>query len=363
MNTISSKPRVAYILQMFGIGGMPKWLFRLASELQDEFEFSFIATNSPHFAKEYKKVAKLYYFPYKSPFLQYFLKWKGFDIIQTANKRMYVDAAINAGTKVIIERTDGIRAGAALGDKSGLDAVIASTRGLVPILENMIAKERIHLIFNGIDSEKYQNITANRFGFSDKDIIIGRVSRMTFGKNISLLIQSVIELRQDPKYDHVRLVICGGDNTEPQSQPALARYKTEAKPLGDSVIFTGEVFDTDPIVLGFDIGTCTSNPDNEGIPNSLLEAMAAGKPIVSTDVGNISEIVIPNKNGYLTPPGDVPALTAALKQLIDSKSMREEFGKTSLEIIRKDFDIKLQSSKYRELYHDLLKEKTSFEFK
>ena len=117
MTSRKNKPRVAYLLQMFGLGGMPKWIYNLARNLGDEYEFYFIATHSKVFAPEYREVARVKALPFNKWALAAYLRWHRIDLVQTANKRLYADAAILARVPVVIERTDGLRHGAALSSK------------------------------------------------------------------------------------------------------------------------------------------------------------------------------------------------------------------------------------------------------
>lgn len=354
---MNSKPRVACLLQMFGIGGMPKWLYHLAGQLQAEFEFTFIATHSKYVIPEYRDVARVVVLPLNRWALAAYLFVKRIDIAQVANLRTYVDAARLARVPVVIERVDGMRSGAALGAKDGLDAVIASTNGIVPKLKKLIAPEKIHVIYNGVDLKAYEQAVPERFGFGKQDVIIGRTSRLSGGKNISLLIRAVIELRKESYYSHVRLVICGGDTTQPGAPPMLDTLKREAQPLGESVVFTGEILDTAAITCGYDIATCTSRPNNEGIPNSLIEAMAAGKAVVASVADDIPELVEDGRTGSLFPSDDLPGLVRALKKLVDNPELRKQMGAAGKLRVATDFDLERQARKYAQLYGELLAQK------
>jgi glycosyltransferase involved in cell wall biosynthesis len=79
----------------------------------------------------------------------------------------------------------------------------------------------------------------------------------------------------------------------------------------------------------------------EGIPKTLYEAMARGLPIVSTDVGGIAEIVRDGENGLLVPPGNSPALAAAIKKIADDPELREYFSRANLNKA-KEFTIEKQ---------------------
>ncbi|TAK12692.1 MAG: glycosyltransferase [Anaerolineae bacterium] len=350
------KPRIAYILQMFGVGGMPQWLLRLATTLQNEFDIYFIATHSDVFLPSAAEVARLVHLPPEKWRLAATLARQRIDLVQMANLRLYADAAILAGVPVVIERTDGLRNGAALGPKHGLDAVVASTRGTVEPIAGLIPRHKIHVIYNGIDLEHYRQAAPQRFGFGAEDVIIGRTSRLARGKNLSLLIRAVTRLRQVSRFNHVRLVICGGDTTQPDAEPMLAELQAEAAPLGDSAVFAGEVADPAGITAGYDIVTCTSKPENEGIPNSLLEGMAASKPLVSTAVGDIPEILTDGENGFLVPSDDEAALAEALARLVEDADLRRRMGRAGQALIAREFDLATQAEKYAALYRRLLEE-------
>ena len=97
--------------------------------------------------------------------------------------------------------------------------------------------------------------------------------------------------------------------------------------------FTSWIKEIDHLNAGMDIICLTSK--NEGTPVSLIEAQASGKPIVSTNVGGIENVIIPNKTGLLSQVGDLNKFSNNLTQLIEDKELRssmEKFGqKKSLE--------------------------------
>ncbi len=351
------KPRVAYLLQTFGTGGIQTCLYNLASCLRDQFEFHFVATHSDYVVPKFKNVASTVSLPFDKKAIADYLKEHRIDLVQTHNLREYVDAAIGAGVSVVVERTDGLRNGAALKPKQGLDAVIASARGTIPEISKLIDESNITLIYNGLDLAALQRAKPERFGFAEEDVIIGRTSRLGRGKNISMLIKAVGELRRT--YSHVRLVVCGGDTTRPDADRILDALNAEAEPLGDSVVFTGDVERSEGITQGFDIATCVSLPGNEGIPNSLLEAMGAGKPVVATAVDNIPEIVENERTGLLVESDNVAQLVAALRYLIEHPDRAREMAQRGREKIESEFELDTQAAKYSDLYNRLLSEKRS----
>jgi glycosyltransferase involved in cell wall biosynthesis len=87
----------------------------------------------------------------------------------------------------------------------------------------------------------------------------------------------------------------------------------------------GEVLDIVPYLEAAQIFVLCSN--YEGLPLSVLEAMSAGLPVVSTDVGGIREAVIHGESGFLVPRGDMQRMIVRLKMLIDDPDLRLNFGK------------------------------------
>jgi glycosyltransferase involved in cell wall biosynthesis len=83
--------------------------------------------------------------------------------------------------------------------------------------------------------------------------------------------------------------------------------------------------------------------DAEGLPNVVIEAMAAGVPVVATHHAGIGEAVEHDRTGLLVPPGDVPALTAALRRLVDDRDIARSMGEEARRVARDKFDAMTQS--------------------
>ena len=100
-----------------------------------------------------------------------------------------------------------------------------------------------------------------------------------------------------------------------------------------------------------DIGLCTS--DSEGMPLSLIEAQMAGVPVVSTDVGSVSEIVEDGKTGYLASRG-LQSLAAALKPLVESADLRMAMGSAAKPRATELFSADVMVQAHLRLYRRLL---------
>ena len=344
--------RIAYLLYDFDMGGMVSWVYRLATRLADRHELHFVCTHVPRIAPRFSDVGRAHYVGRDWGALQRYLRRHRIDVVQYGQHRVFGDCAMAARVPVVIERTDGARDGALEHSKRSLDAVVASTRGTVPRLAELVDPSRIHLIYNGVDVEHHRSVSPNRLDYADDDILIGRVSRLGRGKNIELLIDAVRQLND--RHPQIRLIIVGGSSRMPGATDGERALRAHATGLESWVRFVGQVDQPDSLIAGFDIGACVSRQGNEGIPNSLLECMAAGKPVVATDVDDIAELIVEDENGLLVHDNDLTSLVQALERLIQHPALRQRLGQRAQQRITRDFDLDIQAKKYEDLYDTLL---------
>lgn len=151
----------------------------------------------------------------------------------------------------------------------------------------------------------------------DDAVVIGCVSRLDPLKDHASLLRAFALVRAE-KAD-VFLVLIG----DGERRTSLGRLATELK-IDGAMHFAGEVRGRDNLHRGFDISVLASL--SEGFPNTLVEAMAAGVPVVSTAVGGSVDAVVDGKTGLLVPPGNPEALAEALLRLSTDRALRKEFG-------------------------------------
>jgi glycosyltransferase involved in cell wall biosynthesis len=89
---------------------------------------------------------------------------------------------------------------------------------------------------------------------------------------------------------------------------------------------------------------------SEGAPLSVLEAMAAGLPVVASDVGGVAELVVDGETGLLVPPGDPDRLAAALARVLDDRALRERLGAAGRARARERFDLAALRAAHLDLY-------------
>jgi glycosyltransferase involved in cell wall biosynthesis len=342
--------RIAFILTDFDFGGMPTWVYTLATRLASRHELHFLGTDVERIAPKFSAVGRPQFVGHDWRRLRRYLRDHHIDIVQYGNRRIFGECALAAGVPVVVERTGGQRR--LRESKRGLDAVIASSAGTVPIIAHGTSRDRIHVIHNGVDVARFATAAPDRLDFGSGDVVIGTLTRFGRGKNLALLLDAVRALVA--RHPHVRLALVGGNSRMPGAEDHERVLRAGASGLEAHVRFVGQVEDPASLAAGFDIGACTSVRGGEGIPNALIECMAAGKPVVSTEVGDVSELVEDGTHGLLVPDGDLAALVAALERLVVDAGLRATLGARAQARVARDFDVDVQARKYEALFESLL---------
>ena len=147
-----------------------------------------------------------------------------------------------------------------------------------------------------------------------------------------------------------KFVLVGDGRLRKRVERLIKKYNLEGK-----VILTGWRNDIPRILSAIDALVLTSLW--EGLPISVLEAMASSKPVVATNTGGISEVVIENHTGFLVKPKDVPALCERLNILLKDKFLRDFIGGNARKSLGADFQIKETAGETEQLYESLIKER------
>ena len=202
---------------------------------------------------------------------------------------------------------------------------IGVSRDTCNFLKKMGARETL-LIHNGINTDIFEKKELSQ---PTTTVTITFVGRLVYGKGVQDLILTFPEITRKSK---VRLLIIGDGSYRPELE-RLAQNIDKGKIL---FLGTKEPKEIAELLSTTDIFV---NPSySEGLPTSVLEAGAAGLPIVATDVGGTREIIEDGKNGFLIPPGDSRALKEKVCQLIKNKELRENLGRNIQQFVKKNFD-------------------------
>jgi glycosyltransferase involved in cell wall biosynthesis len=221
---------------------------------------------------------------------------------------------------------------------------------------------KFEIIPLGFDLQKFEHGQAEKrrkfrqaYNLDDDEIAIGIVGRLVPIKNHKLFLKalSIVSATTSKK---IRAFIIGdGDernNIEMYARNLGLQFNNNSHTQKNIVTFTGWIKDIDVSNAGMDIIALTSN--NEGTPVSLIEAQASGKPIVSTSIGGIEDIVIKNKTALLSTINDEQALAQNLLKLIEDDKLRYSFSVNGADFVRHKYSYQRLCSDMAALYFSLL---------
>ena len=212
--------------------------------------------------------------------------------------------------------------------------------------EKIAPPEKIVKIYSGIEVEQFRNETPSpelksRLGIQPEETVIGVVSKLWEGKGHEVLIDAVARLLDSGC--RVKLLIVGEGNLE-------EKLKEKPNHLGikKNVVFTGFWSDVPEITAILDFSVLPSF--YEGMGRVVLEAMAAGKPVVASRVGGVPEFVEDGVTGYLISPGDVEALVDRLKTLIGDSDLRQTMGQQGAQRMRHEHSAETMVNLIHQVY-------------
>ena len=225
-------------------------------------------------------------------------------------------------------------------NSAAVAADVATREGIDPA--------RIRVIRNGVELPSLPTDTQRRalrasWGVTDDAPVIGSVGTFKRGKG-QARIAGVMRHIHDTSPDAWLVFVGDG--------PELASVQQFTREVGlDRVRFVGTVQDARTLYAGFDV--LVSASEAEGLPNVVLEAAASARPVVATDAGGTSEIVVDGKTGILVPVGDDDALGLALTRLLSDPRLAERLGRGARDLAARAFGLDRFISETADLYVEM----------
>lgn len=220
------------------------------------------------------------------------------------------------------------------------------------IQHSQIPGGKISVIYNGVGMTNQNPLQTRNLKkpleIENEGEIIITVGRLHAQKGHCYLLQAIAKAGK--KVPKIKLIIIGEGEEENNLKNLV-----KSLDLKDKIIFAGLRGDVEKI---FPIAELFILPSLwEGMPNAILEAMAAGKPIVATKVGGVPELVVHGETGILVPPEDSDALASAIIGLLRDKLKAKKMGEAGRMRVEEHFNISKTIKETEYIYLELLKEK------
>ena len=219
------------------------------------------------------------------------------------------------------------------------DALVAVSEDTKRVYDHQgYPPDKIEVVYNGVD------LPANGGAERDDRFVVGEIARLCDVKGQRELIRAIAAL------PHAKLVLAGRDLERGGAYEEELRAEAERLGVGARVEFgfredVGDLLDTLDVVA---LPSWT-----EGLPMSVLEAMAHGRAVVATPVGGTPEVVVDGETGFLVPPRDPTALAAALRRLADDAELRKRFGAAGRRRVAERFTAAAMSERILAIYDEV----------
>ena len=218
------------------------------------------------------------------------------------------------------------------------------------LLADGVPCAKLLLIRNGVDLERFSAVDGaslrRSWGIADGGVVAGFLGMLRPEKRPDLLLDALSELREADRPD---MVAIAGDG--PLMPEIRARIEADAW-ADDHVRLLGIIADTPAFLAAIDVLVLTS--DTEGLPNAIIEAMAAGVPCIATRVSDVPDLV--TDNGFVVDAGDVQGLADALGRMrrMDPEE-RRELGRRGALRAEAEFDLQTAASRFWDAHDEVMR--------
>lgn len=218
---------------------------------------------------------------------------------------------------------------------------------------NRIDTKKTKVIHNGIDTNRYACLqdgseARSMLNINTSTFVVGTVARLSPVKDQFTLIDAFSKVISET--NDAKLIFVGDGALREE----LISY-TKKLGIYDKVMFLGFRDDVFNILPTFDVFVLSSL--TEGISLTLLEAMAAGRPIVATNVGGNPEVIIDGVTGFLIPPKEPQNMSEAIAKILQNPELAKQMGEAGRRRVEEKFSLERMVKEYRDLYEECLERK------
>ena len=213
------------------------------------------------------------------------------------------------------------------------------------LLDSGVSAKKIRTIANGIDVQTFERarpLPALDFGGNK---VVGMVARLDLQKGFEYLLRAARDLCV--AFPALKIVMVGDGPDRQAIEEMIQRFG-----LLSNVILAGQHSDMPGIYAAMDIFVLPSL--NEGLPMTILEAMAASKPVIATRVGAIPSVIKDGETGLLVEPGDTQGLRSAVARLLSQPDLCRRIGAAGHNWVSCNYTSEAMALKYRQMYDDIL---------
>jgi glycosyltransferase involved in cell wall biosynthesis len=227
--------------------------------------------------------------------------------------------------------------------------VIANSRAGIKFLNEFYGCDipKLRLLYNGVEDvtrvAKGKCQLKEEIALNDSTLLCS-IGRLDYQKNHEVSISIMPKIIKNN--NKIKFVIIGTGVLHEKLQSMIQNLK-----LQNHVFLLGKREDVYDILLESDIFILSSR--YEGLPNVILEAMSAAKPVIATNIGGSAELIIDNQNGFLIEKNDKQALLRKLDLLIEDENLRVRMGKEGRKIAQEKFSMEIMIEKAEAIYREL----------
>ena len=208
-----------------------------------------------------------------------------------------------------------------------------------------ISTERIRVLPNAIPARRPSSHDVRaELGIPATAPVVGTVCQLRPEKALDVLVSAAAILR--PRHPELRVLIAGDGGEKDRLQELVGQNGLER-----NVLFLGTRTDVPDVLAAIDVAVCCSH--FEGTPLSVMEYMAAGKPVVASEVGGLPELIEDGVHGLLVDPGSATGLAGAIARVLADPDERAEMGRRAHERQRREFELEGAVRRLEDLYEEL----------